>query len=71
MSDKKELKNLKVLRGIRVDGKAYPTGSIIPKSLFKKEGDWKNILHMSKPRVEETSEAVRGREPEKKLPGAN
>lgn len=71
----KELKNLKVINtGIRVAGAAYCVGDIIAKDAFPNKASWQNLLHMAKPRVEETDDAVGKAKPKAKakpaLPGA-
>jgi len=37
---------------------AQPKGSVIAKSAFPAKQDWMNLLHMAKPRVEETADKV-------------
>jgi len=50
--------NLKVLQEFRIKGAAQPKGSVIAKSAFPAKQDWMNLLHMAKPRVEETADKV-------------
>lgn len=59
----KEPQNLRVLREFRIRGEAQEVGSVISKEKFKVGGepnaaDWRNLLHMTPARVEETDDAV-------------
>ena len=58
-----EPKNVRVLQQFRLNTKDRdePTrvavkGEVIAKSDFAKKSDWQNLLHMPKPRVEETDD---------------
>jgi hypothetical protein len=53
-----ELKNVRALQEIRVNGTKVAKGEVIPKSTFAAKQDWQNLLHMPKPRVEETDDKV-------------
>lgn len=58
MADKK-LKNVKVIKEIRIRGKACPVGTVIAKDdekSFKEPGEWKNLVAME--RLEETNDPV-------------
>jgi hypothetical protein len=58
--------NLLVLTSIMVAGKAIKKGTVVPKSAIEKKADWKNLVHMDPPRLEETDLKVG--EPTKKAP---
>jgi len=67
--------NLKVLREIRIKGKAVGKGSVIAKSEFANKGDWLNLCGMKPARLEETDDGLKKIDPVKakkdtKLPGA-
>ncbi len=71
----KDKKNLKVLREIRIKGKAVGVGSVIAKSNFANNGDWRNLCAMKPARLEQTDDDLKTVKPgtakdDKKLPGA-
>jgi hypothetical protein len=53
-----EMKNLKVLRAIRMEGKHVGVGTVISKTAFESRGDWYDLCEMKPPRLEETDEPV-------------
>lgn len=55
MADKK---NVKATQQFMLKGRKVETGEVVAKTDFPNKQDWQNLLHMSKPRVEETDEAV-------------
>lgn len=55
MADKK---NVKATQQFLLKGKVVQVGEVVAKSSFTNKQDWQNLLHMPKPRVEETDEAV-------------
>ena len=55
--DDQKRPNLKVLRAIRLQGEHVPVGAVFPKSEMPKP-EWKNLVHMERPRLEETDEEV-------------
>lgn len=65
-----DTKNVRVLRAFRLKGKPVAVGEVIAKSSFKNNGEWKNLLHMPRPRVEETSDPVGKPKAAPKAPGA-
>lgn len=54
-----EDKNIEALMSFRLGGKPVQKGTVIPKTAFKRKGDWQNLCHMGpKPRAAETSKPV-------------
>lgn len=53
-----EKSNLKVLRPIRINGKHYGIGSVVPKSAFDSRGDWDDLCKMSPPKLVGTDEKI-------------
>lgn len=59
MAKKDEMKNVKVLKEIRIKGDAQPVGRVIAKNdekAFATPGEWKNLVAME--RLEETNDPV-------------
>lgn len=67
--DKKK-PNLKVLQSFRMRGTPVQKGSIVAKADFPEKQDWLNLLHMPKPRVEETAEKPKVAKADVAMPGA-
>jgi len=69
-----EKKNVKVLQAIMLKGRKVNEGEVVAKSDFPNKQDWLNLLHMPKPRIEETDDPVGKPKPGKAdkaaMPGA-
>jgi len=57
-AEDKSMKNVVALTEFRMSGTKVPKGVVVAKSDFRNKGDWQNLLHMTPPRVAETSDAV-------------
>ena len=66
-----EMKNIRILRDIRHKGAAVVKDTVLPKSDFKSQGDWRNLCGMEPPKAIETNEPVGTPKASKKttLPG--
>ena len=53
-----EMKNVRALQDFRLKGRKVVKGEVVAKTEFQAKQDWQNLLHMPKPRVEETNDAV-------------
>ena len=65
-----DTKNVRALSAFMVKGAKVAKGEVIAKSSFPEKQDWMNLLHMPKPRIEETADAVGKPKAGKSLPGA-
>jgi len=57
MADK-DTKNVRALQQFRLKGEVVSEGEVVAKSRFANKQDWQNLLHMPKPRIEETNDPV-------------
>jgi len=53
-----ENKNVRALQEFMLKGKKVSEGEVVAKTSFSHKQDWQNLLHMNKPRVEETNDPV-------------
>ena len=56
--DNPKMRNLRILRAIRINSNAVPVGAVIAKSDFNRKGDWQNLANMKPAKVEETDAKV-------------
>lgn len=54
----KEMKNVRALQQFRLKGVVVNEGEVVAKTAFPNMQDWQNLLHMPKPRIEETDDPV-------------
>ena len=75
MSDEAKKPNVKALVAYRLKGAPVHVGDVVAKSDFPNANDWRNLCHMSPPRVEETADKVgpaetKGKKTAASMPGA-
>lgn len=56
--DDPKLPNIKILQAIRLKGEHVAKGTVVKKSAFPNKASWQNLVHMDKPRAEETDAKV-------------
>jgi len=56
--DDPKLPNIKILKAIRIKGEHVAKGTVVKKSAFPNKASWQNLVHMDKPRAEETDAKV-------------
>lgn len=63
-------KNVRALMPFMLKGRKVAEGEIVAKSDFPNAQDYRNLLNMNKPRVEETNDKVGAAAKPSKVPGA-
>lgn len=48
--------NIKILQAVRIKGEHVAKGTVVKKSDFPNKASWQNLVHMDKPRAEETDD---------------